>query len=1451
MKCVKFRVVLLVVLILLMSLITAVQGAETDESDAGYDPSSVASGTWITKGYGSCTRIYATTDKEMRDYLKSTGLIHSDVVTNMTKEVLINEYLRCWKSDNLTYISVEGDWDGVGKVYLCKPDGTKDDSFSNKNRLAKMVPNEPVVENGLPGWYTGISNGKYGLDKVKTAYSGYPFTATPNDEPYKPDYPIYNDDGSLKSESMTYTVLDTLGKLDEFNLGEKVYIFFQIGVKPLIKIVENGVRSDLDPSTTQAWGDYFGVDGYAHGKGFVDVLYKYNVENNPDFDEGDIVRGHPNILSGFTYGANYVRKAILGKYMKETWANGAMDAMFISYDDGYSVRKVHKISGYEGALGVGYQELSRTLPQIDNYIDIDASFKLNKSDTGIELCNFKDIMPIYSLNKEQYGKSVALGALGSTDIAFGVPTIIADSLYTDRTVAYKRNIDALQLMTRLYPFVVGGSLPERFNNVFVPIRDTYSNLVSHYDNNFVLTGFDFNSHDTDNQFFKLEGNNLVGVLVVPKYLSEKFCNITGSPVSLDRRVRVCIKAKNGTFEINKTINGGDCDVVNSCTNGKMRSLWFDINVDISTLLAQTGNNKPSATNPIDVSLSFTCETVANIAVPVYFEFVKNDGQRLYQLVDIVDSDISVVQEGDIDLLKRTISHEKIAEKIDDKLVTVDYDSNTPLNVEFRRDEEDYVSGTTLSNTIDDYVNGNIFSTQLSGLNNIYLDLEDTNDGLKYVEYAAFSQQMLSGGNAGSIVCVFKEKQPNPSPLNSEYTVDEEYLTKYYPERTTGNFPNFTVTKNSYSPMTGTKTVDVTKTTNSSGLASPLPTYNGVTWDSTKGDSHSYVTNYNYYTHKTYAKKHYEEVEPEGWSEWSFSTTTRYSSSVSPVDTDTRQYRNGVNEGALTKYDVYTRYWKSAQYDWVDASGTMSTCTPSGSKTYPALPTSTTSLPSGYKWSCTSTTQFQEVRDYTHTYTFNDPFTHPFANFEEYGVSSTENMAVLIYDKLNDNKYKSKTVYEDIQMSGINTSLLFSRVSEDKPTLAEWMGVSSDYPLNGFPIDAVPSGSRTTSKIVSGNYRLTTATNSIRWIRDFTRNIFNDVLYEYTSFSVPTLPTDDMSVAINVYRTSSRPNVNYPFHSVKTFDDSVFYFADSASGVRLYPEVKMKYQNNSGNTLSTYVIGDEKRHVSCVSGVSVKLIEPTAELKMEVPYARDAAAKDLDNSIPGYSGVVPSGSAFALSSTSDGVIQIKTYDVKVIDEYEALWGNVNNNLTNHNDVVNEINSALPLKMKFKVEDNIINNLETTLKFDPRINISKGSTTVESYGIDFDGETISYDATVPDNVVFYINNSDLKSRLDNALIESGGTGGWYNETATNTLEIQVYTTNLVLKKPRDTGYIPYNFGPSTSKFTSQYKNGHRAEFFYSISPPVTFTFMGDSFVMDIPELSTLNRKFIISDNSVDDF
>lgn len=1444
----RLKLMLLIVIVTVISLAIGVYGAETDQSDAGYNKQAVQGGTWVVSGNGTGTRIYAVTESEMRTYLKSLGQSYPDVIDSMPIEELRREYLKQWDYDNLPYISVAGNMNGIGTVRFCKPDGTTS-IIPNGNRLVKMVPHEPVSENGLPGWYTGIADGLYGLDKVKTAYSGYPLTASPSGNSYTPDYPIYNSDGTLKPETMTFTVLETLGKLSELNRGEKVYIFLQVVVKPYIKMIENGVSSYLDPAITNTWGDYFGTDGFTTGAGYVEILKKYNRDNNSNYTSSTSLRENPAI-TGNSSGANYVRKAILGKYLKETWSNGAMDAMYISITNDGVNNKLHLVNGYERALGVGYQEVTPN-NEGNGVIPVEVTYKLIRGSTGSTISTSEDLMPIYALNREQYGESSQLALLGKPDVAFALATSIADSLYVNKQVQRSSLIDEFMLKAKLHGYALGGGVGvDRISNVFVPIRDTYNNIINYYSTKGTLTGFQFDINDTDNQFVKLDGNRIVGAVVIPQYLNESFSLLTNAPSAIVKSALISAKAKKGTETVTMAIPAYNCDITNSNLEGNIRTAWFDVNMDLSNLFNKTGDNKPSPSNPIVLTINFTCEIVKNYAFEVYVETVKLDGTIVRELAGVIESSPTKLIEGRTYVYKQALKLADIWSRVAPTLNDSTHVQLDPLYAEYREDVTTN-AGIVLSPTRS-FNNFDQVRKEVTPSGKVPFRRERTEHDQMFIFYPEGIPYMLNTGDQGAFVFVLKEKQAQVqnTQFASNYTVPANYLTKQYPERDGGNFPNITVTANKYNPETGTTSTTVSQTTSTSSKANPLPKVNGVTWNSAY-DSHSYTTNYNYYTRKVWVKQK-EEWNYPYYGNWYSDGTGYIARNASlPSDTDTRRYVNRRSYNSnLDIYDIERRTYYSGYWSWVDTSDTMQTCSPSGSSAYPSLPTSTTSLPSGYRWRESESHPFSEVRDYSHTYTFYDTFTHPFAGFEEFGVKTTQNNVALIENQLNSNRYKSSNTYQNLTLSGINLKLLFSRGTYgDRPTLASWRNNSNAYPLDSFPVGIVPQNTRLASGSSLGTLSLQENENTIRWTRDYARGVFDDVNYEYSSFTVPTLPQDNISALINTFIVQSTTASVEDFRAVRGSGNDVVYFANQTDMLHYYPEVQMKYQDINGTESNVYVVGDQRRSFNPVMAVRVRSSDVNTEMKMEAPYARDKNAVNLDNSISNYSGVVPSGSAFAIQSTDSGRLIIETYHVRAKSAYSSAWGNNDQTLQKHNNVVNAIYNAIPKQLKFKVENEVISNLNSRLKFNPNINIAIGNTATRTSDF-YVTNAVNYPAGTPSDIVDFMNNSNNGVRLLNSLVK-GADGGWYNEETSNTLEVVVYTTELTFSKPRTTGTIPFEFGPETGKFTSQYKNGYRAEFYYDITPPVEFDFNGKRFTLNMNALNVLNRRFIISDNSVDDF
>ena len=305
----RFKLVLTLIGLIICSLMLTVSATETDLSGTGYSSRLISEGTWaiIDPLRTNATRVYAVTEAEIKTCL-STKVPDIDW-SSVEKSKLIQEYLKVWDYESLSYISVYGNnSSGIGTVKLFTPSSSTGTSFANCDRLAKLVPNEGVAANGFPGWYRGIASGQYGLDKIKTVYAGYTIPALPasqQNKTYSPDYKIYNSNGTLKPESMTYTALEALNKLSAVNNGENVYIFFQVGIKPFIKVGEGQyiatAYTDMDE-----WGSYSAKDEFSSGGQYVEALKKYNGLHNSAYTDGTDVRWNNAVLNNWL-GANYIK----------------------------------------------------------------------------------------------------------------------------------------------------------------------------------------------------------------------------------------------------------------------------------------------------------------------------------------------------------------------------------------------------------------------------------------------------------------------------------------------------------------------------------------------------------------------------------------------------------------------------------------------------------------------------------------------------------------------------------------------------------------------------------------------------------------------------------------------------------------------------------------------------------------------------------------------------------------------------------------------------------------------------------------------------------------------------------------------------------------------------------------------------------------------------------------
>ena len=1410
--------------------VLVVNGAETGESDAGYSARAVKQGTWVINNAGRSTgtRIYAVTEDEMRQLLiAKTGQV--ELVNSYNKKDLMAEYLKKWDYDNLPRIFIRGNWDGVGDVSHCNEHGDIS-GFADSYKLARLVPNEVVREGGFHGWFTGIANGLYGLDKVKTAYNGYPLELTPSGQPYEPDAEIYNDNGTLKPESMTYTVLDTLGKLDEFNNGEQVYIFYQVVVQPFIKIEEGGVPSYIESCNTDTWGGYSGADGFMTGEGYVNVLKEYNRLYNSAYTAGDIRRN--TAITSHWQGANYIQRAILGKYLNSSWDDGAMDNLFISYNLYSGTDKLHLQSGNERALGVGYQELE---PITNNVVQVTSSFKLVDEHSGSQIGNtYEDIMALYVLNGRQFG-TVPISSTSEEDVALALLINTAYNLDGGRQspLLTKSNMGVgdLSYTMWLYNFAKSSNNPE-WNNIFQPLTNQY--------NDFKVNGVTRNKDAisaTDKTLFKIQGDRLKGGITVPKYLAGGISTNPSEPTVLSEALTVKVKTKKGALLKTYNLNGRYSTVYNKNAKGEIPAVYFDLDLDIKDFIIATGNDKLSNDNPLEVELLLKCGTPASIPMPVYIEIVKNTGGISRTLVGTVYTSPQRFKEGDEYLYKQAVGHSDILSKLSTGLLSLDTDKYEIEGVSYRRNKA--VSSGNIWNlgTLANFGSGNLLSDSCTFDNS--WSFEKGSDGKSYfVAYPDIAIRNWKPAGDYAIVLTLNE---NAIPAASgDYVVEEGYLTKYYPELDSGDFATFTVRKNQYSPMTGSTSGSKSETTNSSSRNSSI-SYNGVTWSS-RYDSHSSKTNYN--RHYDYKEQKYTKVRSEGYTDWSYSYQTRSKSSLR--DTSTRKYVSAGTDGDWNLYDVYTRSWQSEKWEYKDTGRTMTTC-PSGGCSYR---TSTTSLGSNYRWKSDGSYDGC-IEDYTHTYTFYDPFVHNWGEFEEYGVYESDNVDSLAFTKLNDNKYQSSTTYKDLTMSGINCELVFSRGTwGDKPNLASWMSISNDPALSPFNRSNLP-GTRKNSGQSNGVLRLNTNQNLIRWWRDYERDMFSD-RYDYSQFTVPSLPYENIRSTIHTYRVGDKATASTPHRSISDVYNSTFYFADSDKTISFYPEVKMKYDTYQGVERETYVVGEKLRSFKPIEAVRVLHSTTGSEMVLEAPYARDANAKALDNSISGYDGVVPAGSGFALKSTTDGTITIETYHVRVKPNMATAWGlSADTSATSHNSIVNAIKSSLPTQLKLMIEGRDVRNMPSELNFNANVNITSQKVNEQKYGINYNNGSLVVTGSPTNDVRYFVENSKLEELIDSSVVLSGGDGGWYNESSNNTLEVIKHTSIIRINKPRATGLIPYNFGPKTGLFTNQYANGYRAEFYYNIVPAANFVFNGETFSIKLSNIDVLNRKFIISDNTVDDF
>ena len=1410
--------------------VLVVNGAETGESDAGYSARAVKQGTWVINNAGRSTgtRIYAVTEDEMRQFLIHKNVPSEDVNAYNKKDLMI-EYLKKWDYDNLPRIFIRGNWDGVGDVSHYNEHGEMS-GFADSYKLARLVPNEVVREGGFHGWFTGISNGLYGLDKVKTAYNGYPLELTPSGQPYEPDAEIYNDNGTLKPESMTYTVLDTLGKLDEFNNGEQVYIFYQVVVQPFIKIEEGGVPSYIESCNTDTWGGYSGADGFMTGEGYVNVLKEYNRLYNSAYTAGDI-RWNTAITSHWQ-GANYIQRAVLGKYLNSSWDNGAMDNLFISDNSTYGTQKLHLQSGNEGALGVGYQELK---PITNNVVQVTSSFKLVDEHSGSQIGNtYEDIMALYVLNGKQFG-TVPISSTSEEDVALALLINTAYNLDGGRQspllTRSTMGVGDLSYTMFLYNFAKSSNNTE-WNNIFQPLTNQY--------NDFKVNGVTRNKDAisaTDKTLFKIQGDRLKGGITVPKYLAGGISTDPFKPTVLSEALTVKVKTKKGALLKTYNLNGRYSTVYNKNAKGEIPAVYFDLDLDIKDFIIATGNNKLSNDNPLEVELLLKCGTPASIPMPVYIEIVKNTGGISRTLVGTVYTSPQQFKEGDEYLYKQAVGHSAIMSKLSTGLLSLDSDKYEIAGVSYRRNKA--VSSEKIWNlgTLANFGSGNLLSDSCTFDNS--WSFEKGSDGKGYfVAYPDIAIRNWKPAGDYAIVLTLNE---NAIPAASgDYVVEEGYLTKYYPELDSGNFATFTVRKNQYIPMTGRTSGSKSPSSDNPDMDSSI-TYNNVRWNGSY-DEYSRTTHYN--THYYHKKQKDTKISDAGWSSWrSSGSPSTYKGSRS----DTRKYEFvGTNDKGANLYQCYTRYWKDAVWEYRDTGSTMTTCSNRSCKYHGSTPSA--SYP--YKWKRDGSRQGC-VDYYTHNYTFYDPFTHDWGGFEEYGVYESENVDSLAFTKLNDNKYQSSTTYKDLTMSGINCELVFSRGTwGDKPNLASWMSISNDPALSPFNRSNLP-GTRKNSGQSNGVLRLNTKQNTIKWWRDYERNMFSD-RWDYSKFTVPSLPYENIRSTIYTYRVGDKATASTPHRSTSDVYNSTFYFADSDKTISFYPEVKMKYDTYQGVERETYVVGEKLRSFKPIEAVRVLHSTTGSEMVLEAPYARDANAKALDNSISGYDGVVPAGSGFALKSTTDGTITIETYHVRVKPNMATAWGlSADTSATSHNSIVNAIKSSLPTQLKLMIEGRDVRNMPSELKFNANVNITSQKVNEQKYGINYNNGSLVVTGSPTNDVRYFVENSKLEELIDSSVVLSGGDGRWYNESSNNTLEVIKHTSIIRINKPRATGLIPYNFGPKTGLFTNQYANGYRAEFYYNIVPAANFVFNGETFSIKLSNIDVLNRKFIISDNTVDDF
>lgn len=1452
----RFKLALTLIGLIICSLMLTVSATETDLSGTGYSSRLISEGTWaiIDPLRTNATRVYAVTEAEIKTCLRIEAPYLD--IENSTKEKLIQEYLKVWDYESLSYISVYGNnSSGIGTVKLFTPSSSTGASFANCDRLAKLVPNEGVAANGFPGWYRGIASGQYGLDKKKTVYAGYPIPALPasqQDKTYSPDYQIYNSNGTLKPESMTYTALEALNKLSAVNNGENVYIFFQVGIKPFIKVGEGQyiatAYTDMDE-----WGSYSAKDEFSSGGQYVEALKKYNGLHNPAYTDGSDVRWNNSVLNNWA-GANYIKKAILGKYLTPSYPDGAMDTLFVSVIDPYTnlTEKLHLQPNYEQALGVGYQEVKSKTE-----IPLNTSVKIKDYDSGGTIKTLGDIAGMYALI------NYPLANVGYFNYNYNVEGFPADlreltTLLIAMDVKNGRNFTSRQEITYTDAISAGFYLLDDdvkygvAEPMFVDMS-VFRGLASDEQEEIGASTALTRNH------FKLQDKTLKGALCIPYYLGSPFINSSDN-MSFTKSLKVRVKsASSPTWmeEFHLSLSSMRFRFYNPTTADEVYAPLYgaDINESLSHVSGLWGGaHALNSDNPLVIEFEFETMDVMDLTMKVVAEYNLLDGTKQRELIASIGSvtKSTVYNFGGVQhILKQSVIsdvHEAGSSSVVEAIKGYSYRTGySPVAIIAESPNGSEVTVSTYENYISDTGDRDFFHTSSR-------PYWVNQNGKHIFTFESMADVNTYKNNVGTIVVSYQQDMPSTPIVSGDYTIEENMLTRYYPQLTGGNFNTFTVSKNSYSPASGSRTVSISETTDTTSMSLPK-SYNEVSWDSAKGDSHSYVTNYNYYRWEEYRLQEWEKTEDEKWSDWEDAGTTLWSASSSPTDSDYRKYSYvGSYNSYYDRYDVEKRSKIAAKYEWVDQGDTVEVCSPSGSDRHGDLPTDTSDPGTDKRWKRIDYLDFSEIKNYTHTYTFKDTYNNLFDNYEEYGVRSKENMPELIHNALNTAKFKTSTSFTDLTMSGIDTTLLFSRSGYgDLPTLANWKGGGTSFPLNLFPKANKPVNVRKPSGSTTSYIDLETQDNCIRWKKIYDRGIFSNVFNLYSFFSVPSLPRQNINLAVKTFVPTSKSIISTPVYDSSKSGSTTTYRITSPTPINFYPEVPMKYYTTSGSEGTAYVVGEVRR---VLTPVTVHSISTTAihneNLVLNAPYARDASAKALDQRITGYDGVLPAGSAFSLESLTPKTFTLTSYFLRVKALYRSAWSNpADTSLSTHQAFVNSFMAAMPTTLKFKLEGQRLYNFASQFNFNAVIKKTKSAPTTSVYNVNYIN-SLTTSPVVPATILDQMELSGSNSRLLNALQKNSGEGGWYNEQTTDTLEIVRYVSTVTLTKPFASGILPFDIGPDTSKYTDQFAEGYRAEFYYDIVPAQTFTIMGKPFGIGMTVDDTgFYRRFIISDTTTSDY